>query len=97
MSKNSRQEWFYHVHNDLIPGYQRVLFLARDLTETGACLSKGLETFRAQKANFKIKTCRMVAQFLAYKPVNLASLTVSYIASFSKLLKIIDSFPGQKS
>ena len=40
----------------------------------------------------------MVAQFLAHKPVNLASsLTVSYIASFSKLLKIIDSFPGQKS
>ena len=49
------------------------------------------------KANFKIKTCWMVAQFLAHKPVNLASLTVSYIASFSKLLKIIDSFPGQKS
>ena len=39
----------------------------------------------------------MVAQFLANKPVNLASLTVSYIESFSKLLKIIDSFPGQKS
>ena len=39
----------------------------------------------------------MVPQFLAHKPVNLASLTVSYIASFSKLLKIIDSFPGQKT
>jgi len=27
------------------------------------------------KANFKIKTCWIVAQFLAHKPVNFASLT----------------------
>ena len=30
----------------------------------------------------------MVAQFLAHKPVNSASLTDSFIVSFSKLLKL---------
>ena len=40
------------------------------------------------KANVDIKTCRMVAQFLAHKPVNSALLTDSFILSFSKLLKL---------
>ena len=37
------------------------------------------------KANFKFKTFWKVAQFLAYKPLNFASWTVSFIVSFSKL------------
>ena len=37
------------------------------------------------ESKFKIKTCWMVAQFLAHKPVNSASLTRdSFIVSFSK-------------
>ena len=105
-----------------------------------ACLSKVLETFRAQKdvlwllclhsdkdqrfkqapgarfsnspatvsrpkANFEIQTCWMVAQLMAHKPVNFASLTDSFIVLFSKLLKLWswmqtqqtqNSFPAKK-
>ena len=39
------------------------------------------------KANFKVKTFWIVAQSLAYKPVNFASLTDSFITSISKLLE----------
>ena len=57
------------------------------------------------KANFEIQTCWIVAQFLAYKPVNFASLTDSFIVLFSKLLKLWswmqtqltkNSFPARK-
>ena len=57
------------------------------------------------KANFEIQTCWIVAQFLAYKPVNFASLTDSFYVLFSKLLKIWswmqtqqtkNSFPARK-
>ena len=41
--------------------------------------------FSGPKANFKVNTCWMVAQFLAQKPVNFASLTDSLIW-FSKLM-----------
>ena len=37
-----------------------------------AGFSKGPVAFRGPKANFKIKTCWIVAQFLAHKPVNVA-------------------------
>ena len=40
------------------------------------------------KANFKIKTCWIVVQFLAHKPVSFASLTDSFIVSLSTLLKL---------
>ena len=43
--------------------------------------------FLGAKANFKIRICWIVAQFLAHKPVNFASLTDSFIISFSKLLE----------
>jgi len=39
--------------------------------------------FSGQKANFKTK----IPQFLAYKPVPIASITDSFIVLFSKLLK----------
>ena len=44
--------------------------------------------FSDAKANFEIKTCWIVAQFLAQKMVNFASLTDSFIVSFSKLVKL---------
>ena len=44
--------------------------------------------FSGPKANFEIKTCLIVAQFLAHKPVNSASLTDTFIVSFSRLLKL---------
>ena len=50
---------------------------------SGACFFKCMETFLSPSAYFKIKTCSIVAQFLAHKPVNFASLTDSFIVSFS--------------
>jgi len=63
---------------------------------TGARFSKGPE-------NQKIRICWIVAQFLAHKPVNFASLTDSFIISFSKLsefwswMQTQNSFLGPKS
>ena len=59
--------------------------------------------FLGPKANFKIRICWIGAQFLAHKPVNFASLTDSFIISFSKLLEpwswmqTRNSFLGPKS
>ena len=64
------------------------------------------ENFLGPKENFEIKNSWIVAQFLANKPVNFASLTDSLIVSLSKLLKLWywmqirqtrNSFPGLKS
>ena len=44
--------------------------------------------FVGPKANFEIKTCWIVTQFLAHKPANFASLSDSFILSFSKLLRL---------
>ena len=62
--------------------------------------------FSGPKANFKIKTCWIIAQFLAHKPVNFASLIDSFIVLFSNRLKLWswmqtqqtqNRFPGPKS
>lgn len=50
--------------------------LAKVNSAPGTCFSKSPETFRA-----RIKTFVIVAQFLAHKPVNFASLTDSFIVS----------------
>ena len=47
-----------------------------------------LGNFAGPKANFWIKACWKVAQFLARKPAKFASLIDSCIVSFSKLLKL---------
>ena len=74
-------------------------------------LALGPVSWKARKlfwpvGKFKIKTCSMVAQFFALKPVNFALLTDSFIVSFSKLLKLWswmqtrrtqNRFPGPKS
>ena len=58
--------------------------------------------FSGAKANFKITTCWIVAQFLAHKPFNFVSLTDSFIVLFSKLLDFWSwmqtqkRFPGPK-
>jgi len=44
--------------------------------------------FSGLKANFEIKTFWIVAQCLAHKSVNLASLTDNFIVPFSKLFKL---------
>ena len=46
------------------------------------------DNFSGPKANFEIKTSWIAAKFQAHKPVNFASLTDSFIMSFSKLLKL---------
>ena len=46
------------------------------------------DNFSGPKANFEIKTSWIAAKFQAHKPVNFASLTDSFIISFSKLLKL---------
>ena len=43
--------------------------------------------FSGPKTNFKIKTCWILAEFLAHKPVSFALLTDSSIVSFLKSLK----------
>ena len=61
------------------------------------------DIFSGSKTNFEIKTCWIVPQFPAQKPVNFASLSDSFIVPFSKLLKLWswmqtrqtkNSFPG---
>ena len=49
----------------------------------GPVSPKAREHFLSRKANFQIKTCWIVAQFLAHKPVNFAWLTDSFIGSFA--------------
>jgi len=44
--------------------------------------------FSGLKANFKIHTCGIAAQFLVHKPLNFALLTDSFSLLFSKLLKL---------
>ena len=62
-----------------------------------------IRNFLGPKANFEMKTCWIVAQFLDHKPVNCASLTDTFIESFSKLLILnantvnIKSLSGPKS
>ena len=49
-------------------------------TSQGARSSKApAENFSGSKAIFKIKTCRIVVQFLAHQPVNFAFLTDSLV------------------
>ena len=46
--------------------------------------------FLGQKANFEIKVCWIVLQFLAYKPVNFALLGDSFIVSlFFKIFETL--------
>ena len=45
-------------------------------------LSRKARNFSGPKANFKIKICSIVAQF-GHKPVNFASLTDSFVLTFS--------------
>ena len=76
------------------PFRPRFSFLATDslvLRTRGPFLER-TGNFSSLKANFKLKTCWKVAQFLANKPLNFASLTDTFITSFSKLstLKYIE-------
>ena len=59
----------------------------------GSCSSRGpfpkrLGNVSGSKANFKIKTYWIVSQFLAHKPAKFASLTDSFVVSFSKLVDL---------
>ena len=49
---------------------------------------ESLRNFSGPKDNFSIKICWILAQFLAHKPVNFASWTVSFIALFWKIMKL---------
>ena len=82
-----------------------ICFIQSEARSRGPFLER-VGNFSGPKANFEIKTCWIVARFPAHKPVNLALLTDSFIASFLKLLKLwswmqtrqtSNSFPGPKS
>ena len=51
-------------------------------------LSRKARNFSGPKANFKIKICWIVAQF-GHKPVNFASLTDSFVLTFSNYWTLI--------
>ena len=51
-------------------------------------LSRKARNFSGPKANFKIKICSIVAQF-GHKPVNFASLTDSFVLTFSNYWTLI--------
>ena len=53
--------------------------------------------FLGPKANFEMKTGWIVAQFLDHEPVNCASLTDTFIESFSKLLILNTNTVNMKS
>ena len=54
----------------------------------GPVSPKVRKLFLSRKANFQIKTCWIVAQFLAHKPVNFAWLTDSFIVSFANYWRL---------
>ena len=59
-------------------------FVTFHLRTRGPFLERPDNFSSGPKANFKIKTCWMVAQFLADNPVNSAPLIDSFIVLFSK-------------
>ena len=70
----------------------RVAFLANTSCVLNGCalgphFSKGPVTFRARREMLKLKP-GILAQLMTHKPVNFASLTVSFRVSFSKLFKL---------
>ena len=65
----------------------RLLQTVAKLVEWGPFLERP-RNFLDSKLKVKIKTCWTVAQFLAHKPVNFASLTDSF---FCFIFKIIDT------
>ena len=100
-----RAPWF-HVNRRLICGKKCGFRHIRIRVDRGPFLERP-GNFSVSKANFKIQTFWIVAQFLARKPVNFASLlTDSFIVLVSKFLKLWpwmptrqtqNSFPGPKS
>ena len=95
LEKQSVDEWVLRF----------VVFKFLETPSRGLFLERSVN-FSIPNSNFKIKTCWIVAQFIAHKPVNFASLTDSFIVSFSKLLKLwfwmqtrqtLNIFPGPKS
>ena len=68
---------------------QRMPSIGRGKSVIRGLFLENPENVQGPKVNFKIKTSWIVAQFLAHKPVNLASLTDSLIVLFfSELLKL---------
>ena len=67
---------------------KRLIYRVNQIKLQGLVSRKTRGNFSGSKANFKIKTCWIVAQFLAHKPVNFASLIDSFIVLFSKWLKL---------
>ena len=73
-----------------LPEFQAKLFFTRNWVGgfywDSFLKGQGPVSWNARKgprAYFKTKTCWIVAQFLAHKPVNFASLTDSFIVSFA--------------
>ena len=61
--------------------------MTRCIAKMGSFLERP-GNFSGTKANFKIKKCGIVAQFLAHKPVNFVSLIGSFIVLFLNRLKL---------
>ena len=84
----------------------KICLIQSEARSRGSFLVRAWGDFSDPKANLEIKTRWIVVQFLAHKPFNFASLTDSFIVSFSKLLKLwswmqtwqtSNSFSGPKS
>ena len=82
-----------------------ICFIQSEARSRGPFLERACD-FSGPKANVEIKICWIVARFLTHQPVNPASLTDSFIVSFSKFLKLwswmqtrqtSNTFPGPKS
>ena len=98
---SDRVTWSYYVHSHLsgtqvwagtqvlVPGHQVwTLDSPFEFYQFRGLFLERTSNFSGLKANFEIKTFWIVAQCLAHKSVNLASLTDNFIVPFSKLLKL---------
>ena len=98
---SDRVTWSYYVHSHLsgtqvwagtqvlVPGHQVwTLDSPFEFYQFRGLFLEWPSNFSSLKANFEIKTFWIVAQCLAHKSVNLASLTDNFIVPLSKLLKL---------
>ena len=87
----SDRSWNRETHEKVVRLGKSEWFIRRIALSSFWAKRQFLETPRnvsGPKPNFGIKTCWIVAQFLAHKPVNFASFSDNFNVSFSKLLKL---------
>ena len=90
--KGVRKQWkksfFFHLCSFVVTFSLHASCLLGKWISTVRPVSRKAGNLSSPKANFVVKTCWIVAQFVAHKAVNFASLNVNFIVRFSKLLKL---------